>query len=611
MTTAEAPQALSLSMETFERIVPFGVIVDAGGIVRNLGPSLQKIAGSACGVGRPVFEVFSFRKPRLLKPELVFQDVVGARITMEVQTPGNDGPVSVFGMAFNITIDGLPHVALVMTPGVNARRLIEEQGLRTCDFSAGDGSPDLLPLLAMQEEMAADSKRAAVRLKSAYDEAERIALHDTLTNLPNRRALMIELGDVAQKEPLTIVHVDLDRFKEINDTYGHAAGDAALQHAASALRSVFGDEAMCARLGGDEFVVLLRGAAQEAKLAEFGQAVVAAVSAPFQFRGEHLKIGASVGLARTISSDGLSADELMHRVDLALYEAKRSGRGCAKLYTPDMLSAHSAFQGLSADIRRGLGAHEFIAYFQPQVHAESGALVGFEALMRWNHPQHGLLSPDHFLSAARRSRLLQALDREVRRFALDKLAEWDSRELVVPKLSLNVTSEDLLNPDFSDALLWDLDARDIEPQRLVLEMVESVIFDENGTEIAEACERLVGRGATLALDDFGTGHASVLSLANLPIALVKIVRAFAAGVAEDARKRFLASSMIEMATNLGVGVLAEGVDSDEDVKTFQDMGCTLFQAFHFEQPMTADEAAACIEARGVVDFTLDRERLRA
>ncbi|MCG6882188.1 MAG: EAL domain-containing protein [Silicimonas sp.] len=598
-------------METFERIVPFGVIVDAGGIVRSLGPSLRKIASPECGVGRPVFEAFSFRKPRLLKPDLVFQDVLGARITMDVHTSEADSTVSVFGMAFNITIDGLPHVALVMTPGVNARKLIEEKGLRTSDFSAGDGSPDLLPLLAMQEEMAADSKRAAARLKSAYDEAERIALHDTLTNLPNRRALMIALRDVTQKEPLSIVHVDLDRFKEMNDTYGHAAGDAALQHAASALRSVFGDETMCARLGGDEFVVLLRGAAQEAKLSKFGKAVVAAVSAPFKFRGEHLKIGASVGLAHTDSSDGLSADELLHRVDLALYEAKRSGRGCARLYTAEMLSAHSAFQSLSADIRRGLGAHEFIAHFQPQVHAKSGALVGFEALVRWNHPQHGLLRPDHFLSAARRARLLQALDREVRQFALDALAEWHGQGLVVPKLSLNVTSEDLLNPDFSDSLLWDLDGRDIEPRRLVLEMVESVLFDENGTEIAETCERLVGKGATLALDDFGTGHASVLSLANLPIALVKIDRAFAAGVAEDARKRFLASSMIEMATNLGVGVMAEGVASDEDVETFQNMGCTLFQAFHFEQPMTRDEAAACIEARGVLDFTLDRERLRA
>lgn len=605
------PEELTLSLGMFGRLVPFGVLVDGTGLVRSLGPSLKKIASPEFQVGRYVFEMFDFKKPRRLNPKEVFQDALDARITMEVATNKEGEVLSLFGMAFNVVVDHAPHVALVVTPGVNARWLIEDKGLRPSDFSPGDGSPDLLPLLAMQEEMTADSKKAAARLKDTHERLQWLAHHDSLTDLPNRRALMQAMSDAILKERVSVVHVDLDEFKALNDTFGHAAGDAALKHTASCLRSVFGGNALCARFGGDEFVVLLRGEAHPDTVAELAVAVIAAVAAPFSFGGETLTIGASAGIAHGEPEDVLSSDEVLHRADLALYEAKRKGRGSVQMCTKDLLNAHSAFQELSADIRRGLEQKEFVAHFQPQLHAESGALIGLEALARWNHPDHGLLLPGQFLEAAQRTNLLLRLDQEVRRSALETLEIWDMQGLFVPKMSLNVTVQDLVRPEFAYELMWDVDARKIAPQRLMLEIVEAVLYDENADEIRAACERLTALGFSLALDDFGTGHASALSLVNLPIAQVKIDRAFAADVAGDARKQVLASAMIDMATNLGVNVLAEGVNSALDVKTLQGMGCTVFQAFHFYRPMARDAAAACIKAGGFHNDTAKKERIRA
>lgn len=588
---------IALSLDVLGRVLPFYVLLDNDGVVQSVGPSLLKIADPAHLLGRSVFEALRFVKPRRLNPEEALRDGLGVRLTVEIQAVSGKGSLGLFGMAFPIDHAGAPHILIALTPGVNARPFVETHGLKILDFGPADGGADILPLLAMQQDMLEDGKKQAAKLRAARDSAEHLANHDVLTELPNRRALIKELTAALEREAVAVVHVDLDHFKEINDTHGHAAGDAALRHAAASLTHVLGESALCARLGGDEFVGIVNGMCSGSALADLADRVIDRISHPFSFNGEALTVGASVGLAIAGPEDRMSADEILHHADLALYQVKRTGRMKALLCTPELLAAHSEFQLLSADIRRGLAAREFVAHLQPQIDAGSGAVSGFEALARWAHPRRGLLMPGQFLGATDRAGIIQALDAEIRRSALDTLKHWDDAGTKVPTVSLNVTIQDLLDPQFREVLLWDLAARNLDTSRVVLEMVESVLYDDNAAQIAQACQTLVKEGFVLALDDFGTGYASILSLVNLPISIVKIDRAFAAGVARDTRKRALAKSMLGIATTLELEVLAEGVDDDADVAVLREMGCELFQSFHFSRPMAPVDALRWIEGR--------------
>lgn len=583
-------EPIKIQDETIGRIFPFSILIDGDGTVMQIGPSLLKIAEGRCMIGQPVFDVVKIVKPMRLDRAQCLRDVLGARLVVDVPDRNGVEALKLYGMACPVEVAGAAHVLIVLTPGVNARRFVEVHNLKITDFGPADGSADLLPLLAMQEDMLEDGKRQSAKLRAARDVAEHLANHDVLTELPNRRALMDRLTAKLSRRPLAVMHVDLDKFKEINDTFGHAAGDAALQHAAAGMREALGADALCARLGGDEFVAVLEGEWLEQALVALAHRVIARVSQPFSFMNEALTVTASVGLAVAHPDDGLSADDILHNADLALYEVKRGGRSTAILCTPQLLSAHSEFQQLCADIRRGLSEQEFVAHFQPQVDVRTGALIGFEALARWHHPDRGILPPVDFLNVTHRAGLIQQVDAEIRRHALDALMFWDRSGAHVPKVSLNVTTSDLLDPVFREALLWDLDARELESRRVVLEIVESVLYDENPVEIAQACQSLVDAGFVLALDDFGTGYASILSLVKLPISVVKIDRVFAAGVARSPSQHALTQSMVGMATSLGLEVLAEGVDEADDVADLMKMGCSAFQGYLFGRAMHAPDA---------------------
>lgn len=597
---------IKLALPDLDRAFPFSILVNAAGRVTHLGPSFAKLARSDDLLGESVFDVVTFRKPRRIDAENLFQGLKHQRLTCDIAHAGDVVPISLYGTAFVVDTGKGPNILIALTPGVNARVVVEDMGLRMSDFGAADGSADLLPLLAMQAQMLEDSKKKSERLAAARDDMESLANQDALTGLPNRRALLRFLDEALAQGPLSLLHIDLDRFKEINDTHGHAAGDVALRHAADALCKVFGDDAMSARIGGDEFVAVLKGEIAEDKLHALAHKTIATVSLPFAFAGEHLSVGASIGLAQSTGQEKISSDELLHYADLALYEVKRAGRGNVQLCTVDLLSEHRAYQDLATDVRRGLSAQEFVAYLQPQIDVSSDVIIGFEALARWRHPQNGLMLPDKFLGAIERSGLIQDLDAQIRGCALDAVANWDANGIVIPKISLNVTTQDLLDPNFGDILTWDLQSRDMDPSRVVLEIVESVLFDENASDLVETCRNLVDQGFTLALDDFGTGHASILSLVHLPISIVKVDRVFASGISSDARKRALAQSMIEMTHSLDLTPLAEGVDSPDDVETLQALGYKVFQGFHLGAPMAAQTAF-----KWMVDRTQNPSALRS
>ena len=596
---------VSISRGNFEVLLPFHVLLDTKGVIQSAGLPLTKLLGAKTLIGRHVDSVLKVVKPRNIDLSGGARDGFGKRLTVAFSALGERADARAFGMTIAVTVVGEPHVLLALTPGVNARNFIENHGLKISDLGPSDGSADILPLLAMQEEMLEDSKRKSASLAAARDVAERLANHDALTGLPNRRALMRELKRAMDKGTVNVLHMDLDRFKEINDTFGHAAGDAALKHAAACLREVMGDDVLTARLGGDEFIAALEGTRPDAELRALARRLVATMTETFEFGGEALAVGASVGIATKTQDDVLSAEALLHHADLALYKAKRLGNHEPVICSPELRRAQEDFQNLSADIRRGLVEREFQAHFQPQVDARTGTVLGAEALVRWNHPRRGLLAPSEFLDAAARAGLIRQIDASMRRSALDALALGDSQGIAVPKINLNVTIGDLTDPEFCDLLFWELDIRGIEASRLGLEIVEAVFFDEDSKEIEQACNTLVSEGFTLSLDDFGTGHASALSLVNLPLSMVKIDRAFAAGVANDARRQAMARSLVSMATTLELEVLAEGVDDEADVAALQEMGCHCFQSFHFCRPMPREAAFKWMSARLADPNTLD------
>lgn len=579
----------AISSEIIGCLVPFHILVDSHGVVRAAGPAMLKLVGAEKLINHPVFEVLRFVKPRRLDPAKNLQDGLGKRLSVDFQSIDKSLDSKAFGMALPINYAGAPHVFIALTPSVNARAFVEKHGLKISDFGPADGSADLLPLLAMQEDMLEDSKIKSSRLAVARDAAERLANHDALTGLPNRRALMDGLSRALARCHVSLLHLDLDRFKEINDTYGHAAGDAALKHTAASIKDVLGQETLCARLGGDEFVGVVEGAKSEDDLDALARKLVDRISESFTYEGNTLKIGASVGIATALPSDQLSANVILHHADIALYEAKRFGQGGVLMCTPELLKAQVTFQNLSADIRRGLAQQEFVAYLQPQIEARTGSIVGGEALVRWRHPEFGLLQPSQFLNEANRAGLLQQIDAEVRRSALDALKLGDDFGTPIPKISLNVTTSDVIDPKFGEVLRWELDSRDLDTSRVVIEIVETVFFDDNSSQITEACQALVRDGFTLSLDDFGTGHASALCLVHLPLSIVKIDRAFAAALGNNDRRQAMARSLVGMATTLGLEVIAEGVENETDIELFLEMGCELFQSFFFGRPMPQTE----------------------
>lgn len=586
------------------QILPFFLMINDSGIVTNAGRAILKLFGDEKIIGRSVFEILSVKKPRRFDPTNGFRDVLGQRLRLELHGLGALATSDIFGMAFPAANHDTAGIVIAATPGVNVGSFVETHGLRVSDFGPADGSADLLPLLAMQSDMLEDSKKQSKRLREARDAAERLANHDALTGLPNRRAFMKKLSVALAIQSVAVVHIDLDRFKEINDSYGHAAGDAALKHAAEAMTDILGGLAYCARLGGDEFVAMIEAPEADIVLHQLSEALIARLSDPFMHESELLSVGVSIGMARAGPASGLTADDILHQADLALYSVKRSGRGHIQMCTPALLNEQLAFQSLISEMRRGLAEQEFKAYLQPQVEARTGRVLGFEALARWNHPDRGVITPPHFLQEAERAGLMQEIDKQIRSSALDALRMSDRSTTPIPKISLNVTIKDLMDPCFRETLIWDLQSKSLRPERVQLEIVEAVLFDQNTDSITAACKSFVNEGFALALDDFGTGHASVLSLMNLPVSVAKVDRAFTNGLTADSRTAAMAKALVGIAQTLGLDVLAEGVNDPEDVDALRQMGCEAFQSFLFGRPMAIADALAWLAARPPVPMSV-------
>ncbi|MEQ9340769.1 MAG: EAL domain-containing protein [Hyphomicrobiales bacterium] len=422
-------------------------------------------------------------------------------------------------------------------------------------------------------------------LEEARKQMEHNSLHDSLTGLPNRRFLDEKvLKDDAETVPSALIHIDLDRFKHINDTLGHAAGDAMLIHAASVLRENCRQGDVVARVGGDEFIVATMTPVNTAALSALAGRIVQQMRQPVPYKNHQCRFGASVGIAVNQHDDAVPAKQLLINADIALYRAKKQGRNRFEFFDATLKAEILSNKKLSDEILAGLERQEFLPYFQPQFDAQTLDISGVEALARWNHPKRGVLAPLSFLGTADELNVVRLIDRAILEQTLWQSARWEAAGIRIPKKSVNVSAGQLQDPGLIDRL----DDLPIKPGELSFELLESIFLDEESKTVASNIERLTAMGIDIEIDDFGTGYASIISLLQLRPARLKIERRLIAPITSSASQRQLVSSIIEIGKSLGIKVVAEGVETKDHVAVLRELGCDTLQGFAFARPMPSD-----------------------
>jgi len=434
--------------------------------------------------------------------------------------------------------------------------------------------------------LAAAGARLALALREARGAAEayRLSLTDDLTGLPNRRAVLRRVQSaIDDDEPLALLLLDLDGFKDVNDTLGHAAGDDVLRIVSKRLRQVLPGGVLVARLGGDEFAVAIPDDSQ-ANAMRTARLVGDIVARPTAVLGHTFIMGASVGV--TLRSGETSGSDMLRRADIAMYQAKAERAG-AILYDPARDEFTTQRLRTAELLRRGIPERQLRCWYQPQVDADTHEVTGLEALVRWAHPDHGLLPPKQFLQIARSSGLMPTLTEAVAEIVLRDACRWASRG-VRPRVSLNIAPPELLNTPLLDLLLKRVDDAGLPADSLVLEVTEDS-FIADPERAREALERIREHRVQIAIDDYGTGFSSLSYLRDLPVQELKLDRSFVRAVQTDARSRIIVASTTQMARGLGLRTVAEGVEDADIAARLGSVGIDVLQGFHLARPMPRDD----------------------
>jgi diguanylate cyclase (GGDEF)-like protein len=412
------------------------------------------------------------------------------------------------------------------------------------------------------------------------------AEHDTLTGLPNRTSLYERgaraAGSVRAFGGLCgLLLIDLDRFKEVNDTLGHDHGDALLCDVADRLRSALRRGDTLARLGGDEFAVLLHDLPDRSTATDLAARLLAALERPFAVRGVTVGLEASIGIA-LCPDDGVDVTTLIQRADVAMYDAKRE-QCRIRAYDPARDPYSPARLERAGELRRALADGELVLHYQPKVAVDGGAVTGVEALVRWEHPRHGLLAPAEFLPLAERTGMMGDLTRWVVDEALRQARAWQDAGIEVP-IAVNLAAANILDAALPDAVAATLERWGVPGERLTCELSEHTVMADP-RRAGEVLDRLRALGVRLSLDDFGTGQSSLSYLKRLPLDEVKIDRAFVAGIVGDESDALIVRSTIDLARSLGLEVVAEGVEGADVLHRLRALRCDEAQGFHLSRPL--------------------------
>jgi diguanylate cyclase (GGDEF)-like protein len=427
---------------------------------------------------------------------------------------------------------------------------------------------------------------------------EEQAFKDSLTHLPNRRLFRDRVGHAlarAQRRPATsaVLFVDLDKFKDVNDSLGHPAGDELLTTVAERLRAVTRPGDTVARLGGDEFAILVEDIGAEDDAVGLSERVLEALAVPFVLRGKELTVGASIGIA--FSVPGHTVDELLRNADVAMYTAKGAGRGRFALFVPDMHTAVLRRIEMENYLRGAADAGEFILHYQPIIALATGRLIGFEALLRWQHPTRGLLAPSEFLGLVEETGAITTIGAWALGEACHQARQWMDRFPGSQPLtmSVNLSPSQLFQPDIVDIVTAALGRAGLDPASLILELTEGVMIDD-GPIVAERLQCLKALGVQIAIDDFGTGYSSLSYLRRLPIDILKVDKTFIDDIGAEHGDSTVARAIIRLAQTMELAIVAEGVEHAEQAAELRQLGCDFAQGYWFAKPLNVDGVEAML-----------------
>jgi diguanylate cyclase (GGDEF)-like protein/PAS domain S-box-containing protein len=529
-----------------------------------------------------------YSRPQLIGSKLQSLMPVGDQIlysTHCIPQLGINGAVSEIAVEI-IDADGGRRAALLSaarSPGSGQ----EPASVRVIVFSAHERriyERELVTALRAAEE--AEARRA-----EAEKELQHLALHDALTGLPNRAGLKMKLDATLDRravgrDRLAVLFIDLDHFKAVNDSLGHAAGDELLVSVSARLATAAPDTSAVARLAGDEFVVVDTFAGPGEATALAGE-LLEVLKTPIQIEGLEIVTTASIGVAATVYG-GESLEDLIRRADIAMYRAKELGRSRWELHEPAESDPTVDRLRALGELRRGINEGALRVHYQPRVDLQTGRTIGVEALVRWQHPTRGLLPPSEFITMAEESGLMRPLGAWVLGETLRQADSWrrEGRRGAGLEFAVNLSARQLSDPELVPLVEGALRLRDFEPSHLLLEITETALMaDPNGA--LESLTALKNLGVGLAVDDFGTGYSSLTYLKTFPIDELKIDRSFISGLGSDSGDSAIVGSCIDLAHAVGIVAVAEGVETSGQVQTLKAMGCDLAQGYHFARPLPA------------------------
>lgn len=484
-------------------------------------------------------------------------------------------------------------------PGIeNGERQHEAVHLQELNLRRKDGEsfPATLSVSPLRDETGAIRGHLGIasdigQQKAAESRIRFLAHYDALTELPNRNHFGQRLNEAllrckAQDEQLAVLFIDLDRFKYVNDSLGHQAGDQLLQVLSKRFMACVRNGDLVARVGGDEFIILLSPLRDREEIGEVADRVLAALRQPVDLRGHQLTVTPSIGIA-LYPEHGSDGETLVKHADVAMYKAKEDGRNLYRFFDRQMSLHMSERLALESELRRALERNEFIVYYQPQLDVHSGEITGMEALLRWNHPEHGLVPPDRFIPIAEDSGLILPIGAWVLRAACAQARAWRDSGLLDVQMAVNLSARQFDQQDLPELVASVIDGTGLPPDRLELELTESLVMrdPERSSETLSRCKAL---GLKIAVDDFGTGYSSLAYLRRFPIDRLKIDRSFIKDVVDEPDDAAIAQTIIAMAHSLRLTVVAEGVEDEAQLRLLQRWDCDIYQGFLSSRPQPAD-----------------------